>query len=674
MENERWRYVINESRSDKRSKSMSDQMRGSKEDKPLSKKKLWTFRLIAILFPFVLLFLFETVLRICDYGSSLDLFIEYKHDARYLVMNPEVSKRYFSQHDNATIGNEEPFLKQKNKNTKRFFVLGESTTIGYPYLHNGSFHRWLQYRLMHTYSNTNFEIINLSLTAVNSFTVRDMAEELKEYEPDAVLIYTGHNEYYGALGVASTAFIAKSPSIVRLVIASRRYRTVQFINQIISGIQSIFRVREVNQRENLMKRMAATLDIPLGSDRYTHGVEQFKENINHTLQTLNEQDIPVFISTVISNEKDMKPFISDTIQLQNNALRFYREAMDAYEKEEYVNSKEKFVKAKELDMLRFRAPALINQYIRALSKRYEQVSLVDMQQIAEDHSPHGIIGSELLLEHVHPNLLGYALLSDGFYKALTSRILTAKQTDQEMDFSTLVLQMPITSVDSLKASFEIMMLMEGWPFLEPMATDTATHVKSVEEELAGALAVQQLAWGEAMKRLLNYYLSRDDAKKSLLVSKALMLEYSNQKALYLQSGKFALNVDYLQEAIVYLKRAFALESDIETAKLLFITLLKTDRSKEALPYIEYAIINDRRNASLVPLKQMVEQIVLLKKRYGEVPDSHEKANEIASAYLRFANADAATLYVKLSLRLAPGNAQAIAMQKEILNIKAKPYR
>ena len=100
--------------------------------------------------------------------------------------------------------------KMKDDSTLRIFVLGESTTIGYPFFHNGSFHRWLQYRLMHTFPDRQFEIINLSLTAVNSYTVLGFAKELIRYKPDAVLIYTGHNEFYGTLGVGSSSRIGSS--------------------------------------------------------------------------------------------------------------------------------------------------------------------------------------------------------------------------------------------------------------------------------------------------------------------------------------------------------------------------------------------------------------------------------------------------------------------------------
>ncbi|HZE84949.1 MAG TPA: hypothetical protein VE035_11620, partial [Puia sp.] len=122
------------------------------------------FRLIGILIPFLLIFILEVLLRIFHYGDDLSLFMEYPADKTYLVMNPAASKKYFTHQANATTGNIEPFKKEKDGNTLRIFVLGESTTIGYPYFHNGSFHRWLQYRLMHEFPDKNFEIINTSLT------------------------------------------------------------------------------------------------------------------------------------------------------------------------------------------------------------------------------------------------------------------------------------------------------------------------------------------------------------------------------------------------------------------------------------------------------------------------------------------------------------------------------
>src|SRR6185295_802377 len=104
-----------------------------------SKKRIFLFKVIGILLPFIILILIEGSLRIFHYGNNYSLFIEYKGDQNFLVLNPDASKKYFTNQAIATTGNEELFKKEKDVNTMRIFVLGESTTIGFPYFHNGSF-------------------------------------------------------------------------------------------------------------------------------------------------------------------------------------------------------------------------------------------------------------------------------------------------------------------------------------------------------------------------------------------------------------------------------------------------------------------------------------------------------------------------------------------------------
>src|SRR5450432_3855298 len=206
----------------------------------LSKKRIFIFRTISILIPLIVIFLIEIFLRTIHYGNNLDLFIESPGNKDLLILNPDASKRYFTNQTIATTGNVEPFKKEKDTNTCRIFVLGESTTIGYPYFHNGSFHRWLQYRLMQTFPDRQFEIINLSLTAVNSYTVLGFAKDLVNYEPDAVLIYSGQNEYYGTLGVGSSNRISGNPHIIQSILWLRQLRLTQLTTSLYYKIVGAF--------------------------------------------------------------------------------------------------------------------------------------------------------------------------------------------------------------------------------------------------------------------------------------------------------------------------------------------------------------------------------------------------------------------------------------------------
>jgi hypothetical protein len=193
-------------------------------------KRLIFFKILAFLIPVIFLVLLELLLRICNYGDNTDLFVKYPPDEKYMVMNYYASDKFFPDTASATKGNQEIFAINKAPNTVRIFVLGESTTLGFPFRPNGSFHRWLQYRLSSMYPGKNFEIINLSLTAVNSYTVLDFGKQLAPYHPDAVLIYTGHNEYYGALGVGSTTAVGNNRFLLQTLVKLRTLKTVQLIN------------------------------------------------------------------------------------------------------------------------------------------------------------------------------------------------------------------------------------------------------------------------------------------------------------------------------------------------------------------------------------------------------------------------------------------------------------
>ncbi|GAB4044515.1 GDSL-type esterase/lipase family protein [Spirosoma litoris] len=635
---------------------------------PTSRKRLLLFKGIALLFPFLLLALIEGLLRLFSYGHDLRLFVEDPQNKGFLVMNQYTSEKYFSETENATIGNFEPFRKQKAEGTFRIFVLGESTTIGYPYMHNGSFHRWLQYRLMHTFPNKEFEIINLALTAVNTYTVADFAKQLGDYSPDAVLIYVGHNEYYGALGVGSTSSLAHSPTLIRLLIKLRQFRLVQLLANTINGIRKAISGQKIDLRENLMKRMAADQQIAYGSATYQAGIEQFKTNLNDVCQQLSEQHTPVFISNLVSNEKDLKPFISSPGNGPASAQRHYQLANQAYAKGDFAQAKRGYVQAKELDMLRFRAPEAMNQSIQEISTNYPGVTLVDTKQVFEAHSPHGILGQETLLEHVHPNLFGYALLSDAFYEVLKKSRLLPNDRTHELSLAELRQRMPITTVDSLKGVYEMMILKEGWPFNVPMPPEEK-RPKTEEEQLAGALVVKQISWPDAMNRLVSYYLSQKNFTKALQVTEAQLLEYPYNPALYDQAAKLSLALTKNEQAVTYLKKAFRLENSFERAQPLFITLLKLDRPEEALPYLQYAAAHTQSGFSLNELQSFVQQLVTIKNQFSQDTTNVNLSNQLALGYLKFANATAATKYVEKTLRLDSHNAIALQLKEKIRSIQ-----
>jgi len=229
-------------------------MKNNKSEEPLSKRKKRIFKIAALFMAFLILLLLEVSLRAFGYGKDYPLFIEDKNDRASLIINPEIGQKYFFNPKDATKALPRAFKKEKSQESFRIMIMGASTAIGYPYKYQGGFQNWLEYALNRTYPNQKFEIINTALTAVNSYTLRDFTEQIISQKPDAVLIYAGHNEYYGALGVGSTSSYGNSPWVVNLMLSIREMRLVQLITNTMLSFKSEKEQKEALDK-NLMEKM-----------------------------------------------------------------------------------------------------------------------------------------------------------------------------------------------------------------------------------------------------------------------------------------------------------------------------------------------------------------------------------------------------------------------------------
>ena len=134
------------------------------------------------------------------------------------------------------------------------------------------------------------------------------------------------------------------------------------------------------------------------------------------------------------------------------------------------------MKAKELDALRFRAPEAINGIIRDLSGKYENVVFVDVGTSFEAHSPGGVIGESLMLEHLHPNLFGHFIIADALYHGVQNKIIPGNVTaNSAAAFKGAWKALPLTEVDSLTGVYANWLLREGWPFNEPIQNIEAAN-------------------------------------------------------------------------------------------------------------------------------------------------------------------------------------------------------
>ncbi|HAH22164.1 MAG TPA: hypothetical protein DCL77_00060 [Prolixibacteraceae bacterium] len=629
-------------------------------------KKL-VFKAIALLLPFVLLILLEVGLRLLNYGNDLGLFVEDKENVNYWVMNPHASERYFTNNENATIGVFESFRKIKSPGTLRIFVLGESTTLGFPYMASASFDRWLFYRLMHTFPNREFEIVNVSLTAVNSYTVLGFAKEIVNYQPDAVLIYCGQNEYYGALGVGSTSQLGGSRILVQSLLYVRSLRLVQLVENTYSKIKSTITGPVVDSNQTLMQRMAAKQEIPLNSSLYNNGIVQFKSNMEDVCKLLSSKGIPVIISNLVSNEKDQKPFISSKKDTTVSADFQYAMAQKAYMLGNFASAKQKFIMAKDLDLLRFRAPEALNSVIASLPQKFPGVFMVDSKKIFEDHSPHGIIGQETMLEHVHPTIYGYGLMSEAFYQGLKQHKIITPELKSEIPFDQLQHQMPVTIVDSLKGAYQIMLLKEKWPFNQPAPVDF-NQLNSFEDQLALSLLYQKTTWIRAMRTQIDYYSKLNDQANVLKVAEASVLQVVNNAYYLFYVGQLCVEQGLNQKAKVYLQHAFKLSPRVDTAQKLAILFLKDDQPEMALPYLIYLQQSDASRPVYASTILLAKNIIEYKNKLNGGTADVGIMNQIAINYFKMQNNGIALQYAEKAFALDKSNKETSKLLRKIKSI------
>src|SRR5579872_3881062 len=338
----------------------------------------------------------------------------------------------------------------KPAGTYRIFVLGESAAMGDPdpaY----AFSRYLEVMLRKQYPSMNFEVINTGSVAVNSHVLLPLARGLAKQRPDLFIIYSGNNEVVGPYG-PGTALTSSGMAlpVIRSSIFFRSTRIGQLLTKLGTqkkewGGMEMFLDKQVSGTSPLMK----------------YAYANFEANLRETVAVARAAGARVIVSTVATNLKDCAPFASmhrdglsqDDLRLwtafvqQGSDLenaRSFAEALKAYQAaakidDQYAElefrmarslwmlgdsaaAREHFQRSRDLDTLRFRADSRINDINRSVAASAQGAELVDADAIFSRQSPNGIVGSDLVYEHVHMTPAGNYLLARAMFLQIASKM------------------------------------------------------------------------------------------------------------------------------------------------------------------------------------------------------------------------------------------------------------
>ena len=317
------------------------------------------------------------------------------------------------------------------------------------------FSRYLEVMLRERFPSRKFEVVNTGSVAINSHVVLRIAEGLADQKPDLFIIYSGNDEVVGPYGPGT---MLTSTSMSMPIVWSSIFLRSTRLGQLVTKLGT--RKREWHGMEMFVRRdldQQVTASSPLMRQAYAI----YEKNLRDTIRVAQAAGAKVIVSTVATNLKDCAPFASlhrnslsqddlkkwselvqqgkdlDAANSPAEALKKYQAATainDEYAELEfriahalwrlgdYTSAREHFSRARNLDTLRFRADSAINEINISIAASSRNVMLVDAEKVLSDATSDGIIGSDLIYEHVHMTPVANYLLACEIYKRIAPNL------------------------------------------------------------------------------------------------------------------------------------------------------------------------------------------------------------------------------------------------------------
>jgi tetratricopeptide (TPR) repeat protein len=563
---------------------------------PLSFRKKAAFYAITVSIPILFFIILEVVLRSVSYMGNTDLFIDPEIPTQdYFMPNPNFAARYFFYTKTVPSPSGDVFLQTKPENGYRIFALGGSSAAGYPYGYNGTFSRVVDDVLTDAMPDKEVEVVNVATSAISTYTLYDQIDEILEHQPDAIMIYAGHNEFYGALGVGSNENLGGFPGFVRFYLKLQRFKTFMFLREMIvdSGqwLASSFGDENTNTSGTLMERIISDQSIELNGPEYELAMIQFRSNMEAIISKFESEGIPVYVSTVASNIKDQSPFVSIQDDELPPANEVFEQAQTAYQNGDSTSAKDQFEYAKTLDGLKFRAPSEINEIIASFPQEFPNVTLVETHQAYEEASPEGIIGNSLMLEHLHPNQSGYFIMGKVFAESLLSNLKSETQVPKSgFDFDTYYNQMYLSDFDHRIVHHRLRTLKQGFPFIienQPQPYQFNYDPVSMVDSLAFGVVHKNERWDASKVKLANYYERTGQIEKALLEYRGLIRNQPWNDSPYVFAARIYLDRNQFDPAEPLLRKAYEISpKEAYTTKMLGAIELQSGNVEAAIKLLE----------------------------------------------------------------------------------------
>ena len=423
---------------------MSEISRNPQELAPAKRRLLIV---LSMLLPLLVLAGVEGFLRLSGFGGYEPILKEFEDPPHgRLVVTRQSGARdfFFANPMRPGFSNEYALYSPKPANTVRIVLVGGSAIKGFPQTRRFAASAFLAEMLDDAWPGRTVEVINLGTTAVASFPVREFLGQALEYEPDLVIVYSGHNEFYGAYGVASSNQAGSTPLMLKFQHQIHELAIIQALSRFIHYLAG-------DRPPSLMEIMVGQDHVEADSWKREAASNLLYAHVGSMIAMCNEREVAILVCTLPGNERDLVPIGSDRTSEEHEAVitaarsgygdepeRFIGELSSLlqhrpdharahfylgkayFETGDNARARHHFVKARDLDPMPWRATSAIQQSIRRAAKEQGAV-LCDVEGAFRARSPGGSIGWELMDDHVHPTLQGQALLARTIVESLVER-------------------------------------------------------------------------------------------------------------------------------------------------------------------------------------------------------------------------------------------------------------
>ena len=283
--------------------------------------------------------------------------------------------------------------------------------------------------------------------------------------------------------------------------------------------------------------MAKDKYILLNSEVYNAGLHQFKQNFTDILHLTKEKGVPVILGRLVSNLKDQRPFISVNTPGYKTADQVYEEAENELKNNNFTNADSLFRLAKDLDALRFRAPEKMNKIIDNLGIEF-QVATIPIDSIFELESSDGIVGDNLIVDHLHPNVQGYQLIGKAFYDCMNKQGYLPKTENAKIKFSEqdslTRANFMFTKLDSVMGNDFVKLLKIDWPYVKKRVAISEFKPKdflnlfkpnNAIDSIAMYRIENRISWIDAHFMAATFYLKKDNIKEYLKYINVMIYQY-----------------------------------------------------------------------------------------------------------------------------------------------------